>query len=336
MKVLLTGASGLVGQAALRAALARGHEVMAVGQNRLPPLPAMAAAQERAHAVQADLTDDAALERLVFDYYPEAIINAAAASSPAAVEADAAGAEKINVGLPRRLAQLANHMSTRFLQISTDMVFDGEGGPYRSTDVPMPRTLYGQMKLMAEKEVLRFGGDFVVVLRITLVNGNSPSGRRSLHEKLFHAWAVGQVTPLYTDEMRQPVGAENVGDVLTELLERPNLHGLFHWAGPDVLSRYEIGRAVAEHFGLPEHLIRAASLAEEAGAEARPHRLELVLPPLLGKLKAKPTPFAEQLEELRVPAECAEWHRQASKQAGNGQSAAGEAAPKRLVRGRDF
>jgi dTDP-4-dehydrorhamnose reductase len=147
---------------------------------------------------------------------------------------------------------------------------------------------------------------------------------------------VGQVTPLYTDEMRQPVGAENVGDVLTELLERPNLHGLFHWAGPDVLSRYEIGRAVAEHFGLPEHLIRAASLAEEAGAEARPHRLELVLPPLLGKLKAKPTPFAEQLEELRVPAECAEWHRQASKQAGNGQSASGEAAPKRLVRGRDF
>ena len=336
MKVLLTGASGLVGQAALRAALARGHEVMAVGQNRLPPLPALAAAKEQAHAVQADLTDDAALERLMFDYYPEAIINAAAASSPAAVEADAAAAEKINVGLPRRLAQFANHMSARFLQVSSDMVFDGEGGPYRSTDLPMPRTLYGQLKLLAEKEVLKFGGDFVVVLRITLVNGNSPSGRRSLHEKLFHAWAAGQVTPLYTDELRQPVGAENVGDVLTELLERPNLHGLFHWAGPDVVSRHDMGKALLEHFGLPEKLIRAASLAEESAAEARPRRLELVLPPLLGKLKTKPTPFADQLAELRVPAEFVEWHRQTSTRAGNGQSAAGEATPKRLVRGRDF
>jgi dTDP-4-dehydrorhamnose reductase len=335
MKVLLTGASGLVGQATLLAALERGHEVLAVGQSRRPPLPADAAAKEQAHAVQMDLTDDAALERLAFDFYPEAIINAAAISSQMAVAAEPARAEKINVGLPRRLAQLGHHLSARFLQISTDMVFDGEGGPYRSTDLPMPRTLYGQLKLMAEKETLRFGGDFVVVLRITLVNGNSPSGRRSLHEKLFHAWAAGQVTPLYTDELRQPVSAANVGDVLTELLDRPTLHGLFHWAGPDVRSRHEIGQAVLAHFGLPENLIREASAASEGG-EARPQKLELVLPPLLGKLKARPTPFEQQLDELRVPAECVEWHRQMTAKTSNGHGAGKTAEPRRLVRGRDF
>jgi dTDP-4-dehydrorhamnose reductase len=328
MKVLLTGASGLVGQAAMLAALARGHEVLAVGQNRPPPLPTEAAAKEQVRAVQGDLTDDAMLERLVFDFYPEAIINAAAASSPAAVAADPAAAERVNVQLPRRLAQLAHHLSARFLQISTDMVFDGETGPYRSTDVPMPRSLYAQLKLMAEKEALRFGSDFVVVLRITLVNGNSPSGERSLHEKLFHAWAAGQVTPLYTDELRQPVGATNVGDVLTELLERPNLHGLFHWAGPDLLSRYDIGRQLVAHFGLPENLIQPVNSPEG------PRTLELVLPPLLGKLKTTPTPFAQQLEELRVPAACAEWHRQVG--GGKGAESGGSATPRRLVRGRDF
>jgi dTDP-4-dehydrorhamnose reductase len=332
MKVLLTGASGLVGQAALVAALGRGHEVLAVGQNRLPPLPVEAAAKEQAHAVQLDVTDDAALERLIFDFYPEAIVNAAAASSQAAVEADPAGAEKINVGLPRKLAQLANHLSARYLHLSTDMVFDGEGGPYRSTDTPMPRTLYGQMKLVAEKEALRFGGEFVVVLRITLVNGNSPSGQRSLHEKLFHQWAAGQTAALHTDELRQPVSAENVGDVLTELLERPNLHGLFHWAGPEVLTRFDIGRAVLAHFGLPEHLIKPA-LAETNG-EAR--KWELVLPPLLGKLKTQPTPFAQQLEELRVPAACAEWHRTATAAANGHAENPAAGAPRRLVKGRDF
>jgi dTDP-4-dehydrorhamnose reductase len=331
MKVLLTGATGLVGHAALLAALARGHEVLALGHERLPELPVAAAAAKKALAQQCDLTRDFALDRLMFDYYPDAIINCAALSSQAAVEVNPALAEKLNVALPRRLAQIANHLGARFLHLSTDFVFDGEGGPYRSTDVPNPRTLYGQLKLLAEKEVLRYGGDFVVVLRITIVNGNSPSGTRGIHEKLFHTWAAGKVTTLFTDELRQPVSAVNVGDVLTELLERPNLHGLFHWAGPDTLSRFDMARAFLKHFALPENLIAPARSADQPGADLRPRCLELILPPLLGKLKAVPTPFAQQLDELAVPAACLEWYQRARVAAGHAQP-----VPRRLVQGRDF
>jgi len=331
MKVLLTGASGLVGHATLLAALARGHEVLAVGHERLPPLPVAAAAQKKALAIQCDLTDDAALDRLIFDYYPGAIINAAALSSQAAVDAKPELAEKLNVALPRRLSQIAFHLSSRLIHLSTDFVFDGEGGPYRSTDVPMPRTYYGQLKLMAEKEVLRFGGDHVVVLRITVVNGNSPTGTRGVHEKLFHTWAAGKVATLFSDEMRQPVSAINVGDVLTELVERPNLHGLFHWAGPDVLSRYDMGRAILRHFGLPETLVASALAAEQPDADIRPRKLELILPPLLGKLKAVPTPFEQQLEELTVPAACQTWY-DGARQTTGGVATTG----RRFVQGRDF
>jgi dTDP-4-dehydrorhamnose reductase len=215
------------------------------------------------------------------------------------------------------------------LHLSTDAVFDGESGPYRSTDMPAPRTLYGQQKLEAEKEVLRAGGETMVVLRITIVNGNSPSGRRSIHEKLFHAWATGQVTPLHTDELRQPVSADNVGDVLTELLERPNLHGLFHWAGPDSLTRFAIGQALLKHFNLPDNLIRPIKRADLPGGEKHPRALEFILPPLLGKLTAKPTPLEFQLEELQVPTEHQDWYRKT-------RLAGGEAPARRLVQGRDF
>ena len=331
MKVLLTGATGLVGHAVMRAVLERGHEVLAIGHERLPELPVAAAAKKQASARQLDLTDAAALDRLMLDYYPEAIINCAALSSQGSVEKNPALAEKLNVALPRRLAQMAHHLSTRLLHLSTDFVFDGEGGPYRSTDVPNPRTLYGQLKLMAEKEVLRYGGDFVVVLRITVVNGNSPTGARSVHEKLFHTWAEGKVATAFTDELRQPVSAINVADVLTELLERPNLHGLFHWAGPDTLSRYDLARGILKHFGLPESLVKSARAADQPDAEARPRSLELVLPPLLGKLKATPTPFAQQLDELVVPAACREWYEKA--RAANGSV---PTAPRRLVQGKDF
>ena len=331
MKILLTGATGLVGHAAMLAALDRGHEVLAVGRERLPNLPIEAAARKKAQAIQLDLTADHALDRLMFDYYPDAIINAAALSSQAAVEANPELAEKLDVALPRRLAQIAFHLSARFLHLSTDFVFDCTNGPYRSTDVPNPRTLYGQFKVMAEKEVLKHAGDNVVVLRITVVNGNSPTGTRGIHEKLFHTWAAGKTQTLFTDEMRQPVSVINVADVLTELLERPNLHGLFHWAGPDMLSRFDMGRAFLKHFGLPENLIKPALAADMPDADIRPRRLELILPPLLGKLKAVPTPFEQQLEELSVPEACREWYEKNRIATGNA-----PAGPKRLVQGKDF
>jgi len=330
MKVLLTGATGLVGHATMLAVLARGHEVLAIGGGRLPNLPIDAAAQKKAQAVQLDLTDEFAVDRLAFDYYPDAIINAAALSSQAAVEAQPELAEKLNVALPRRLAQIANHLNSPLLHLSTDFVFDGDNGPYRSTDVPMPRTLYGQLKLMAEKEVLRYGGDSVVVLRITVVNGNSPTGKRSLHEKLFHSLMAGKPVTLFSDEIRQPVSAINVADVLTELIERPNLHGLFHWAGPQSLSRYDIGRAILKHFGLPENLVVPALSSSQPDADKRPRKLEFILPPLLGKLKATPTPFEQQLEELGVPAECQEWYQRTRVTAGPASTT------RRLVQGRDF
>jgi len=331
MKILLIGASGLVGHATLQAALDRGHDVLALGHAHLPDLPVALAAKKQAQAKQCDLTEDHALDRILFDYYPDAIINCAALSNQAAAEANPELAEKLNVALPRRLAQMANHLNSRLLHLSTDFVFDGSGGPYRSTDVPNPCNLYGQLKLMAEKEVLKYGSDSVLVLRITVVNGNSPSGTRGVHEKLFHTWAAGKVATLFTDEIRQPVSVINVADVLTELAERPNLHGLFHWAGPDVLSRFDMGELILKHFGLPENLIAPGLAASMPDADKRPRRLEMILPPLLGKLKATPTPFEQQLEELSVPAACREWYQRtriASKDA--------KPAPQRLVQGKDF
>lgn len=293
MKILLTGASGLLGNAYALAAIRRSHDVVGLYQTTAPQIKGLS------HLKQLDLVDSDELTRLVLEIWPDAIVNCAALSNPAAAEADPKLAEKINVALPRQLAQLATHLGARLIHISTDMVFDGRSDePYRSTDMPAPTNLYGQTKLMAEREVLEHNPEDPVVLRIPILMGNSPSGRRSLHEKLLEAIHRGERPKLFTDEIRQPASVENIADVMLELSERRDLHGLFHWAGAEPLSRFEIGKRILDHFGLPSDSIEADKLGASPEHAERPAQLCFNLHPLLGKIKTRPESFEQQLATL--------------------------------------
>ena len=289
MKILLTGSSGLLGHAYALAAVRRGHTVTALYHQNRP------IADGLAKTIQLDASEPEELTKIAIELWPDAIVNCAAISNATSVEADAMRAEKINVALPRLLAQLSTHLGARLLHVSTDMVFDGQSEqPYRSTDMPAPTNLYGQTKLMAEREVLEHNPEDPIVLRIPILMGNSPGGRRSLHEKLIAAIQAGKKPKRFCDEMRQPCSASNVAEVLLELTERRDLHGLFHWAGSETLSRFEMGQRILKHFGLPLDAIESACRDDDS----RPARLTFDLNPIVSKLKTKPIDFEAQLDEL--------------------------------------
>jgi dTDP-4-dehydrorhamnose reductase len=109
---------------------------------------------------------------------------------------------------------------------------------------------YAITKAAGEVAVLNYGREHSAVIRTSIINGNSFTGNVSLHEKLFHDWASGKVSSLFTDEIRQPVSSSNLADVAVELCERTVLNGVYHWAGLKALSRFTIGQKIAEHFGL--------------------------------------------------------------------------------------
>lgn len=289
MKILLTGASGFLGHSYAQAALRRGHSLTALYNTNEPTLSGLD------RTIQLDAQQPEALTGICLELWPDAIINCAALSNPAAVDAEPNKAEKVNVALPRLLAQLATHLGARFIHVSSDMVFDGQSDtPYRSTDMPAPTSLYGQTKLMAEREVLEHNPEDPVVLRLPILMGNSPGGQRSIHEKLLHAIRSGQKPQLYCDEIRQPCSASNAAEVMLELTERRDLHGIFHWAGNETLSRFEMGQRILKHFGLPLDAVASACREDKA----RPANLSFNLNPIVSKLKTKPLGFDEQLEEL--------------------------------------
>ncbi|NCG08201.1 MAG: sugar nucleotide-binding protein [Verrucomicrobia bacterium] len=293
MKILLTGATGLLGNAYAQAALRRGHTLIALSHSQPCSLPGIAE-DLRLDAAQPEILTDRILQ-----LWPDVIVNCAALSNPETVDAQPELARKINIDLPRHLAQVSTHLGARFIHISTDMVFDGQSdNPYRSTDMPAPTNLYGQTKFMAEREVLEHNKEDPVVLRIPILMGNSPSRSRSVHEKLLTAINNGQHPKLFTDEMRQPCSAGNVAEVMLELSERRDLLGLFHWAGTEVISRFEMGQRILNHLGLPTDTITATRIANEPKHQNRPRNLAFNLNPIVSKLKTQPIDFQAQLEEL--------------------------------------
>lgn len=306
MKILLTGASGLVGAAFARAAGAAGHELTGIVHRFAGPIPGLA------HQLAVDLTDPAAVRAALAAAQPAVIVNCAAVAEPPACAADPAGSEKLNVQLPAALARHAAATGARLMHLSSEQVFDGARyAAHAVTEAPRPLNLYGEQKLASEQAVLAAAPGRAVVMRLPLLTGDSANRQRSLHERYFLDWQAGKTPRLYTDEHRQTCSATEVAAVLLALCARPDIHGLRQWAGADLLTRHEIARRMRAHFGLGETaapLLAVTRAETPAVAATRPAYLALNLEPLRTELGRTPQSFAAQLAELTVPPAAAAWH----------------------------
>lgn len=302
MIIYLTGATGLAGAAIAEAAARRGHSVIGVGFRHESAPPGVST------FLRHDFRDQDTVVQSLLDYFPEVIINAAAIADASECEANPEDSARLNVQLPATLARLAHHLSARLIQISTDMVFDGLRGDYKPQETPNPTSLYGRQKLEAETEILHRAPEFATIIRSTLLTGNSLSGQRSVHEKLFAAWADGQSSDLFEDEFRQPCLAENLAQAVIEISERNDLFGTFHWAGHDPLSRFEIGEKILQHFNLPENLVKKSRLTGNPKSPNRPANLTLDTNDLSRKLKTRPLPFNAQLDTFKIPVPFRPWY----------------------------
>jgi dTDP-4-dehydrorhamnose reductase len=306
MTVFLAGASGLVGSAFARAAARCGHRVIGSVGTFAGEIEGVA------KKLVLDLTNESAVGAAVREARPEAIVNCAAISVPEQCDADPALSQALNVALPAALARLAQHGGARFVHLSSEQVFDGaRATPYGRDDAVAPINLYGREKVESERLVHAAAPELAVTLRAPLLMGNSAAGRRSLHERMFADWAAGKTPKLFTDEFRQPCTAENLAEAMLEVCERPQLRGVYHWAGAELLSRHALGLKLREHFKLSEAQapLAAVARAEVSGAaQKRQACLALDLTPLVGVLKIRPQTIAEQLAGLRVPQILGEWY----------------------------
>jgi dTDP-4-dehydrorhamnose reductase len=245
----ITGAGGLIGHHLVEAAPAFAPEWETQGLTR----------------DRVDLTDFVAVRRAFARERPDLVIHCAALSRSPECQADPDRAHRVNVEVTERLAELAADMP--FVFFSTDLVFDGRKGHYVEMDAPHPLSVYAETKAVAEQIVLR--NPRHLVIRTSLNGGVSPTGDRGFNEQMRIAWEAGQTLRLFTDEFRSPIAAPLTARAVWELVAR-NRPGLYHVAGRERLSRWEIGRLLAGRWPGLSPRLEEASLRDHPGAPRPP------------------------------------------------------------------
>lgn len=292
MRVLVTGAGGLLGGRLVAELHARGLEVIAAWRGTPPPAGP--------RAVRLELTDRTALERLLDAERPAAVVHAAAMAQAHLCQAGPEAAAEVNARLPGTVAALCRERRLRLVALSTDLVFAGDRSGVRETDPPGPRNVYGRTKRAGEEAVLAAYPE-AAVARIALVTGRGHGPRGTSSESVAWALAAGRPVSLFTDEYRTPVDAWSVASAVAGLLERGG-SGLFHLGGPERLSRFELGRRTARALGLGEAGLVAALQADYPGPEPRAADVALDSSRARRELGWQPRPLDEALRESRPPA----------------------------------
>jgi len=245
----ITGAGGLIGSALVRAAASFAPGWQARGLQR----------------TELDLTDVPAVRELFQRDKPGLLIHCAGLTKTRLCQQEPALARKLNVDVTARLAELAADIPLVFF--STDLVFDGGKGNYDETDSPNPLNIYAETKLAAERIVL--ANPRHTVIRTSLNGGASPTGDRGFNEEMRRAWQAGKTLKLFTDEFRCPIPAAVTAQAVWSLAAKDQ-PGLYHLAGRERLSRWQIGRLLAGRWPQLNPRLEAASLDDYEGPPRSP------------------------------------------------------------------
>ena len=265
MRILLTGASGQLGAYLIDQLRTSEHELIAWSKS------------EPGHRygidlIPVDLTNIEATALTLDRANPEVILHVAALSTVDAVRLDPAKARATNIEATSRLADWCDRHDRKLVFTSTDLVFDGSR-PWNHEDAPAePILAYGRTKRDAEAPVLSVPRG--VVARISLLYGPSRSGRPYFFDKAVSGLRSGEPQTFFEDEYRTPLHLATAASILIRLAES-DCAGLFHVAGAERVSRFELMQRAASALGFDPGLVLSNRRADVTLAEPRPRDVSL-------------------------------------------------------------
>jgi dTDP-4-dehydrorhamnose reductase len=235
MRLLVTGAGGMLGQDVARAAERAGHELVLLS-----------------HA-QLDIADAGSVSEALGSSGAgagagaDAVLNCAAWTDVDGAEAHREQARAVNALGAGNLARAAAQLGVPLIHVSTDYVFSGDAPldehgrprPYVESDPTGPRTVYGHTKLEGEREVLDASGEHTVVRTAWLFG----VGGRNFVDTMLRLSGEREQVSVVVDQIGCPTWTGHLAPALIGLLER-EVRGLVHLAGGGAVSWNEFAREI--------------------------------------------------------------------------------------------
>ena len=247
MRVLVTGAGGLLGGELVRQLGQRGHEGIACDRRML------------------DITDAARARDVVLRSSPDAVLHCAAFTNVDAAESAPSDAYRVNVDGTQNVARAAAEAGARFMYVSTDYVFDGEATePYRPDSRPNPLGVYGKSKLGGE-EAARLAGNWIVG-RVSWVYGR---GGSNFGSRVLERARAGETIRAFTDLFSAPTWVSDAAATLLTLFERSAPSGVYHANNASGTTWYDFALAALTGAAV-EATVEPTSIADANLPAVRP------------------------------------------------------------------
>jgi dTDP-4-dehydrorhamnose reductase len=248
VRLLVTGAAGMLGHRVVADARGRGWDVVGID------LP------------DADLTDPAAAQDVAEEHAPDAVVHCAAFTDVDGAEEHEARALAVNADASANIAAAAAMLGARIVAVSTDYVFDGTltGRPYVESDPTAPIGAYGRTKLAGEEAIAGHNPNYAIARTAWLFG----AGGKNFPDTMLKAAESRDEVAVVTDQIGSPTWAGHLSPALLDLAASTPT-GIFHTAGGGQCSWHELTVELYRAAGVPAR-VNETTAAEFQRAAPRP------------------------------------------------------------------
>ena len=273
VSIVLLGGSGMLGSEVRRF----------LGQDCWSPDPS-----------ELDISNPLSVAQIV-DRRPECIINCAAYTAVDLAETMQDEAFRTNALGPAYLAKAATMVDAHLIHISTDYVFDGRSSsPYIETDSTNPLGVYGRSKLEGEDAVRANCANHTILRTAWLFGENG----QNFPMTILKAARAGKSLRVVADQWGSPTWARDFAEIVVAFRSGEYERGLYHAAGPQKMSWFELARLTLEVHGIKSEI--EPILASDWPTPAPRPAWSVLDCPKLNKLGLAVPPIKEGLSQLRI------------------------------------
>jgi dTDP-4-dehydrorhamnose reductase len=228
MKILVTGANGQVGR-----------ELQAL-QSAYPQLQFHFFTKE-----DLNITDLASVEAIFKQVQPDYCINCAAYTAVDKAEIEKETAFLINQTGTKNLALVSKHLGTKFIHISTDYVFDGNGSePYKEDHPVDPQNVYGASKLKGEEEALSKNPDSIIIRTAWVYSEFGNNFVKTMIRLMQSKEEIGVVA----DQQGSPTYAADLAKAILSIVNSKKwVTGIYHYSNEGVITWYDFAIAIQRY-----------------------------------------------------------------------------------------